>query len=50
MPLPLSLDNIPNQLNPVHILTSYLAEFHFNIIATSVPRLFKLSVPLRFSN
>jgi len=36
---------ILNQINPIHILTSYYCKIHFNIIPTSMPRSSKSFYP-----
>jgi len=39
-----------SQMNPIHILTTYLFNIYFDIVFPSTPRSSKLSLPFNFSN
>jgi len=45
-----SSDPILNQMNPVHILTTYLPKLHLNIKVSSMSRSSKWSLPFRLSD
>jgi len=45
-----TLDSISSQLNPIHIITTYIFKNHLNIILLFTPRYRKSSVSFRFSD
>jgi hypothetical protein len=46
----LPLDLILSQMNPMHILTSYLLKIHFNIILQCITKSLKWFPPFPFSD